>query len=159
MIFMTPISSLLERKKSLLPICIHTLFYFFWCFSDRGNNLQAEKLPDCGGNRTRDLWFASQTHTIGTNKILFAWNEWKLQTFDRHPLTFFPVWLWQFIEKSDCKQQGRSQNFQRGGAEESELGIAYTHWICHFVIIRHLKIDVYVKHQTASEVFDFTTLL
>ena len=26
MIFMTPISSLLERKKSLLPICIHILF-------------------------------------------------------------------------------------------------------------------------------------
>ena len=24
---------------------------------------------------------------------------------------------------------------------------------------RHLKIDVYVKRQTASEVFDFTTLL
>ncbi len=26
-------------------------------------------------------------------------------------------------------------------------------------LIRHLKIDVYVKRQTASEVFDFTTLL
>jgi hypothetical protein len=25
--------------------------------------------------------------------------------------------------------------------------------------IRHLKIDVYGKRQTASEVFDFTTLL
>jgi hypothetical protein len=27
------------------------------------------------------------------------------------------------------------------------------------ISIRHLKIDVYGKRQTASEVFDFTTLL
>ena len=31
--------------------------------------------------------------------------------------------------------------------------------LCGAGDIRHLKIDVYVKRQTASEVFDFTTLL